>query len=149
MLKNQNWILPTYDSFSLIVSHSISQFLPNLQEKISMEILLWKIGSSVDKNLGLSAKTYFFKDKNSGSLGDNSMPMVNKQCWKVWSLTLTYHSSYIYRWKTALFLRVHCDKIRHVCWDFDASSAQTRKVSALDKHQNWRKRALFCHNSRA
>ena len=28
-------------------------------------------------------------------------------------------------------------------WDFDASSAQTRRVSALDKHQNWSASAFF------
>ena len=28
-------------------------------------------------------------------------------------------------------------------WDFDASSAQTQRVSALDKHQIWSKSAFF------
>ena len=42
-----------------------------------------------------------------------------------------------YRLITAyLLLRVHLDKIIHARWDFDASSARTRRVSALDKHQN-------------
>ena len=35
----------------------------------------------------------------------------------------------------------------HARWDFDASSARTRRVSALDKHQNWSASAIFCHNS--
>ena len=35
-----------------------------------------------------------------------------------------------------LLLRVNLDKIMHARWDFDASSAQTQGVSALDKHQN-------------
>ena len=55
-----------------------------------------------------------------------------------------------YRLITAyLLLRVNLDKIMHARWDFDASSARTRKVSALDKHQNWSTSALFCLNSRA
>ena len=46
------------------------------------------------------------------------------------------------------FLRlwVNCDKIMHPHWDFDVSNARTLRVSALDKHQNWFKSALFCHN---
>ena len=48
-----------------------------------------------------------------------------------------------------LLLRVNLDTIMHVRWDFDTSSAQTRRVSALDKHQNWSAGALFCLNSRA
>ena len=55
-----------------------------------------------------------------------------------------------YRLITAyLLLRVNLDKIMHARWDFDASSAWTRRVSALDKHQNWSASALFCLNSRA
>ena len=42
----------------------------------------------------------------------------------------------IYRSITAyLRLQVNCDKIMHGRWDFDASSARTRRVSVLDKHQ--------------
>ena len=48
-----------------------------------------------------------------------------------------------------LLLWVNCDKIMHAHWDFNASRAQTWKVSALDKHQNWSASALFCHNSQA
>ena len=56
----------------------------------------------------------------------------------------------VYRLITAyLLLRVNLDKIMHARWDFDASSARTRRVSALDKHQNWSASALFCLNSRA
>ena len=56
----------------------------------------------------------------------------------------------IYRLITAyLLLRVNLDKIMHARWDFDASSARTRRVSALDMHQNWSASALFCLNSRA
>ena len=55
-----------------------------------------------------------------------------------------------YRLITAyLLLRVNLDKMMHVRWDFDASSARTRRVSALDKHQNWSASALFCLNFRA
>ena len=55
-----------------------------------------------------------------------------------------------YRLITAyLFVWVNYDKIMHMRWNFDASSAQTQRVNALDKHQNWRDSALFCHNSRA
>ena len=55
-----------------------------------------------------------------------------------------------YRLITAyLLLRVNLDKIMHAGWDFDASSARTRRVSVLDKHQNWGASALFCLNSRA
>ena len=55
-----------------------------------------------------------------------------------------------YRLITAyLLLRVNLDKIMHARWDFDASSARTRRVSALVKHQNWSPSALFCLNSRA
>ena len=55
-----------------------------------------------------------------------------------------------YRLITAyLLLRVNLDKIMHARWDFDASSARTRRVSALDKHQNWSASALFCLNFRA
>ena len=58
--------------------------------------------------------------------------------------------SYTYRLITAyLLLRVNLDKIMHARWDFDASSARTQRVSALDKHQNWSANALFCLNSRA
>ena len=47
------------------------------------------------------------------------------------------HADYAYRLITAyLLLRVNLDKIMHARWDFDASSTQTRRVSALDKHQN-------------
>ena len=59
-------------------------------------------------------------------------------------------SKHDYRLITAyLLLRVNLDKIMHARWDFDASSARTRRVSALDKHQNWSASALFCLNSRA
>ena len=61
-------------------------------------------------------------------------------------------SAYIpdYRLMTAyLFLRVNCDKIMHARWDFDASSARTRRVSVLDKYQNWSASELFCQNFRA
>ena len=55
-----------------------------------------------------------------------------------------------YRLITAyLLLRVNLDKIMHALWDFDASSARTRRVSALDKHQNWSASELFCLNSQA
>ena len=55
-----------------------------------------------------------------------------------------------YRLITAyLLLRVNLDKIMHAPWDFDVSSARTRMVSALDKHQNRSASALFCLNSRA
>ena len=55
-----------------------------------------------------------------------------------------------YRLITAyLLLRVNLDKIMYARWDFDASSARTRRVSALDKHQNWSASALFCLNSQA
>ena len=55
-----------------------------------------------------------------------------------------------YRLITAyLLLRVNLDKIMHARLDFDASSARTRRVSALDKHQNWSASASFCLNSRA
>ena len=54
-----------------------------------------------------------------------------------------------YRLITAyLLLWVNLDKIMHARWDFDASSARTRRVSALDKHQNWSASALFCLISR-
>ena len=46
-----------------------------------------------------------------------------------------------------VLLRVNCDKIMQARWDFDVSNAWTQNVSALDKHQNWSKSALFCHNS--
>ena len=50
----------------------------------------------------------------------------------------------IYRFITAyLLLRVNCDKIMHARWDFDESIARTRRVSAFDKHENWRERAFF------
>ena len=63
----------------------------------------------------------------------------------VWEFCILF----IYRLLTAyLLLWVNYDKIMHMHWDFDASSAQTRRVSALDKHQNWRASTLFCHNSR-
>ena len=48
-----------------------------------------------------------------------------------------------------LLLRVYLDKIMHVHQDFDASSARTRRVSALDQHQNGSASASFCLNSRA
>ena len=34
-------------------------------------------------------------------------------------------------------------------WDFDASNARTRRMTAMDKHQDWRENTLFCLNSRA
>ena len=68
-------------------------------------------------------------------------------------LDLQNHASILahnYRLITAyLLLRVNLDKIMHARWDFDASSARTRRVSALDRHQNWSASALFCQNSRA
>ena len=58
------------------------------------------------------------------------------------------HARDNYRLITAyLLLWVNLDKIMHARWDFDASSARTRRVSALDKHQNWSASALFCLNS--
>ena len=55
-----------------------------------------------------------------------------------------------YRLITAyLLLRVNYDKIMHARWDFDVSSARTRRVSELDKHQKWSASVLFCHNSGA
>ena len=55
-----------------------------------------------------------------------------------------------YRLITAyLLLQVDLDKIMHARWDFDASSAQTQRVSALDKHQNQSGSVLFCLNSQA
>ena len=63
---------------------------------------------------------------------------------------LNLTSFFNYRLITAyLLLRVNLDKIMHARWDFDASSARTRRVSALDKHQNWSASALCCLNSRA
>ena len=62
----------------------------------------------------------------------------------------TFHMHNNYRLMTAYLLsRVNLDKTMHARWDFDASSARTRRVSALDKHQNWSASALFCLNSRA
>ena len=61
---------------------------------------------------------------------------------------ITYTVKYNCRLITAyLLLQVNLDKIMHVRWDFDASSA--RRVSALDKHQNWSVSALVCLNSQA
>ena len=61
-------------------------------------------------------------------------------------LQLGYH---IYRLITAsLLLRVNCDKIMHVRWDFDASCARTQRVSTLDKHQNWSERFRSCQHLR-
>ena len=73
---------------------------------------------------------------------------------ELWSLmcfvSLSVGSTNNYRLITAyLLLRVNLDKIIHARWDFDASSARTRRASALDKHQNWSASALFCLNSRA
>ena len=65
-------------------------------------------------------------------------------------LSIIPYALLTYRLITAyLLLRVNLDKIMHARWDFDASSAWTRRVSALDKHQNWSASALFCLNSRA
>ena len=51
---------------------------------------------------------------------------------------IMYYICNIYRLITTyLLLRMNCDKILHVHWHFDASSTRTRRVSALDKHQNW------------
>ena len=53
------------------------------------------------------------------------------------SLIHSIHASVIYRLITAyLLLQVNLDKIMHARGDFDAFSARTRRVSALDKHQN-------------
>ena len=70
---------------------------------------------------------------------------------EIWRSKLYYtNMGFNYRLITAyLLLRVNLDKIMHARWDFYASSARTRRVSALDKHQNWRASALFCLNSRA
>ena len=75
--------------------------------------------------------------------------------WFVTQIAAMLHSStemkcVIYRLITAYsLLRVNLDKIMHARWNFDASSARTQRVSALDKHQNWSASALFCLNSRA
>ena len=78
---------------------------------------------------------------------------INDPVWKTtWKLDLMVFMChrYIYRLITAyLLLRVNLDKIMHARWDFDASSARTWRVNALDKHQNWSASALFCLNSRA
>ena len=62
-----------------------------------------------------------------------------------------WHTSLMnYRLITAyLLLRVNLDKIMHARWNFDVSSARTRRVSALDRRQNWSASALFCLNSHA
>ena len=45
---------------------------------------------------------------------------------------------YIFRLNTAyLIWQVNLDKIMQARWNFDASSAQTWRLSTLDKHQNW------------
>ena len=44
-------------------------------------------------------------------------------------------------------MRVNYDKIMEARWNFDASSARTRRVSVLGKHQNRSESALFCYNS--
>ena len=36
-----------------------------------------------------------------------------------------------------LLLRVNCDKIMHMRWDFDVSNAQAQRVKELNKHQIW------------
>ena len=65
-----------------------------------------------------------------------------------WGIFIRDTAYFIYRLITAyLLLRVNLDKIMHAGWDFDASSARNRRVSALDKHQNWSASALFCLNS--
>ena len=61
-----------------------------------------------------------------------------------WNHTDCRSTYFNYRLITAyLLLRVNLDKIMHARWDFDASCAQTRRVSALDKHQNWSASAYF------
>ena len=76
---------------------------------------------------------------NSGAYNNRNIIYLYRECPTV-----------NYRFITAyLLLRVKLDKIMHARWDFDASSARTRRVSALDRHQNWSASALFCLNSRA
>ena len=66
----------------------------------------------------------------------------------IWLSACVYLLCIDYRLITAyLLLLVNCDQIMHMRWDFDASSAQNRRVSALDKHQNWSESALCCHIS--
>ena len=80
----------------------------------------------------------------------SAVPDLNDYCCTHFECSFYAKSSNSYRLITAyLLLRVNLDKIMHARWDFDASSARTRRVSALDKHQNWSASALFCLNSRA
>ena len=87
------------------------------------------------------------------SRGTITHPLYMTARWPPWYFPplnfLFSEYSDVYRLITAyLLLRVNLDKIMHARWDFDASSAQTRRVSALDKHQNRSASALFCLNSR-
>ena len=82
----------------------------------------------------------------------DTQPMTNTVFENPWKRKSRFNADtcFIYRLITAYLLsRVNLDKIMHARWDFDASSARTRRVSALDKHQNWSASALFCLNSPA
>ena len=96
-------------------------------------------------------------DWNVITVQSKSMSIIQRK-YQLNQTAWAYHSGmkiqisffFIYRLITAyLLLRVNLDKIMHARWDFDASSAWTRRVSALDEHQNWSASAFFCLNSRA
>ena len=85
---------------------------------------------------------YFAKNKFLENLKWQTILHVFKKVY-TWKVN-TYRLITMY-----LLLQVNCDKIMHTRWNFDASSARTWRVNALDKHQNWSASALYCHNSRA
>ena len=68
-----------------------------------------------------------------------------------WDSTLNFEAN-IFKFQLLLcysiLLRGEINKIMHML-RFYASSAQIWKVSSMNKHENWRATALFCHNSQA
>ena len=93
---------------------------------------------------GFGRTTFQHKKKTKKQKNKICMHLQDWRIGKLNNFLVNYRLITVY-----LLLRVNLDKIMHARWDFDASSARTRRVSTLDKHQNWSASALFCLNSRA
>ena len=120
--------------FNMLESFKISKTITQIWAYITRQIFFAYISMSVVDN-------WTWIKPNLSSMADSAIAQSGR------GLGSSFH---IYRLITAyLLLRVNLDKIMHARWDFYASSARTRRVSALDKHQNWSASALFCLNSRA
>ena len=127
-----------FSKLNFVISHNVL-FSQNSRQK-SSAFRKWKLWIDTCRH-----KTCMKKEAVR-HFGDR----IVRKAFTTWKAQVILRVIYNYRLITSyLLLWVNCDQIMHTGWDFDASSTQTRRVSALDRHQNWSASALFCLNSRA